>query len=142
MSKNVDIVSVVAERIKSSALGEIIDDADLYDIVKVGIEKAFFEKREVKDGWNSKYLPPLIVETLQAALKDALKPHVDKYIAENGEAIAKHMQGVVESGFINVAERLMAARIADVMRPALQAMTQTINDDRARNGMQPLSLFF
>lgn len=138
--KNVNLVDVVADRIKGSALGELIDDADLYDIVKQGIEKAFFEKRAVTEGWNTKHLPPLITETIQAAFKDALRPHIDRYIAEHAEDIAAHLKAATERGFISVGEELAAAKTRAAIAPVFNETMRLLKLRRpnADNGHRPV----
>lgn len=63
--KNETIVDRVVDRLKTQPLGDLIQEEDLYDIIKDAIPKAFFEKRTqvVGSGYSSKTVDrePVIV---------------------------------------------------------------------------------
>ena len=142
MAGNVNLVDIVSERIKTTPIGELIKEEDLYDIVKQGIERAFFTKREVKQGYHTHELPPLIIETLQVALKDAMKAPVEKWIAENNAMLLERMRDCIDSGIVNAAEALIEAKVRNAMRQPLQAMMDAINHERSSHGLPPLAVYF
>lgn len=47
-SRNTNLINLVAERIKNQPIGELIKEEDLYDIVKVAMDKAFNTKVKVR----------------------------------------------------------------------------------------------
>lgn len=141
---NVNLVDVVADRIKTSPLGELIKEEDLYDIVKSGIERAFFTDR-AKPGrgpYSSETIPPLIIDVIRDCMRDAMRPHVDRWVAENAEQFTAVMKKVVDDGIVRTAEKIMAERASHIMRPAMELLVQAINEDRTRQGLPTLAIYF
>lgn len=142
-STNINLVDLIAERIKSSPLGDLITEADLYDVVSQGIERAFFTSRVENAGsYPSKTLPPLIVEVMQAALKDAMKDAANKWVIENSEKLANQMKKVMDDGIVKTADAIMEARVREAQRPTMQAVVTAINGEREKLGLAQLSVFF
>lgn len=141
---NVNLVDVVADRIKTSPLGELIKEEDLYDIVKSGIERAFFTDR-AKPGrgpYSSETISPLIIEVIRDCMRDAMRPHVDRWVAENAETFTAAMKRVIDDGIVGAAEKIMAERASHTLKPALTMVMQAINEDRARQGLTTLPVYF
>lgn len=140
-SPNVNMVDLVADRIKRSALGELITEEDLYEVVKQGIERAFFKERVDKSGYNHRTLPPLIVETVEAALKKQVAAAVDKWAVEHADKIAPIVQAAAEKGLMQYAETMMTARVQEHMKPVLREFAQSINQERERAGLPRLDFW-
>jgi hypothetical protein len=141
---NVNLVDVVAGRIKTSPLGDLIKEEDLYDIVKSGIERAFFSDRARpgRGPYSSETIPPLIIEIIRDSMRDAMRPHVDRWVAENADVFTATIKKVVDDGIVGAAEKIRAERTKLAMGPALQLMVQVINDDRTRQGLPTLPVYF
>lgn len=138
---NVNMIDLVAERIKESALGELIKEEDLYDIVKEGIERAFFKDREKHDGYRSQRIEPLIVEIVRDAMKAHVEDMVRRWVAENSEALHEHMTKVMDKGIVQYAEQVIEARVHVAQRPALQSMLDALNQERRDQGLPDLPVF-
>lgn len=140
---NVNLVDVVAERIKTSPIGELIKEEDLYDIVKQGIERAFFKEREKQtSSWNRETLPPLIIEVIREVLRDSLKPHVARWMAENADTFGEAMKKVVDNGIVGAAEKIMAERSREAAKPMFESMMAALNAERQQQGLPPLPVYF
>ncbi len=145
MSKagNINLVDLVAERIKGSPLGDLITEADLYDIVSQGIERAFFTSRVENAGsYHSKTLPPLIVDVMQAALKSAMQDAVNKWVIQNSDKLSAQMKKVLDDGIVKTAEAIMDARVRETQRPAMMAVVGAINEERQKLGLPTIAAYF
>lgn len=141
--KNETIVDRVVERIKKQPLGDLIQEEDLFDIIKEAIPKAFFEKRyEKKPGYNAGMteLEPVIVQALREALETNVKEWVRDWTKENGELVAEYWKKVMDENLLKYVQRLQDERATMQVKEALQVMIQSINHDRTSRGMPMLYL--
>lgn len=146
MSKNIDLVASVAERLKLSPIGDLVTEDDLREIVKDAIQKTFFEERitRTNDGWrnNDVRKPPLIVEVMGEVLKDAAAGHVKAWLDENPDVVIGYWKKVMDIGLIKYVEDMVAAKSTENLRTIMQAYTNTINQDRISRGLPALPAFF
>jgi hypothetical protein len=80
-SVNMNMEEKLVQKLKESPWGDLIDDDSLTDLVKSAIEKAFFQERKISHGsWNTKELPPLLVEVATEKFKEIIKEKTDKIL--------------------------------------------------------------
>jgi len=142
MAQNISIVDRVVERIKTSPVGDLITDEDLYDIVKDAIERAFFTDRYVKDSAYSpeRRLPPLIVDAVKESLSEQVAKHVKTFFAANADRYVELMNQTIENGIVKVADRIVQERASKDVSNALMAVVGAINKERDKAGLPYLNL--
>lgn len=142
--KNETIVDRVVERIKKQPLGDLIQEEDLYDIIKEAVPKAFFQERYVQEGsgYNSKQvkLEPVIVQALREALEANVKEWVRNWTKENGEIVVEYWSKVMDENLLKYVQKLQDERATMQVKEALAGMIQAINHDRTARGMSMLYL--
>lgn len=78
MSSNMDLAAKLAERIRTSDLGEWIDEDDLREIGKEALKLAFL--KDTKDGYGHTTTPSLLVRTMEETFREqvieVMKPAV------------------------------------------------------------------
>lgn len=136
-SENMTLAERLAQKIKASPLGELLDEDDLGEICKRAIEEAFFKPREERDRYNSvTRLEPRILAEARTASKEAMAPiftAAAKDLAENPafrELLAQAAIGLIPDMMMN-AGRLAAQEGA--MKGARDAIEQV--QQMARNGV-------
>lgn len=67
------------DRIKES-IGELITDAELSELVKRGIDQAFFTERTENNGWNTTKVPSLMSSIVKDLMKERVCAEVEKVI--------------------------------------------------------------
>ena len=86
-SANMTVADRLAQRLKESDMGSLMDEDSVIEIAREAIRKAFFEERIVRDGYSDRRVEPLAVSTarttFEAAMKEAIKPVVDELIAND-----------------------------------------------------------
>lgn len=90
----------IIQKVKES-IGEFITDDELKELVKEGIQKAFFEQRKVQERtWNSdeKIIPSLFVEIIQNLLKEDVTEKIKEWLKEHPEEVNKTIQETLEKG--------------------------------------------
>lgn len=138
---NVNIVDLVVERIKNDPIGGIIKEEDLYDIVKQGIEKTFFSERKDPNSspYNQKWLPPLIVSTLEKSIAAHVAKAVDRWVAENADTVLlPKLQKALDDGIVQAAENVLHARAREAAAPLVQVLVGAINEQRRTAGLPEL----
>lgn len=120
------VADKLAERIKSSELGALIDGEDLDRIARDAIERAFFQQRYTGNSYNRQELPPLLVEMAQeqfrATIAERLKPVIDDLL-KNDQFTTMLLQAI--SANIPLAARDCAQSI---MYGAVQIATDQFNN--------------
>lgn len=69
----------LAQRLKESELGMLIDEDGLTDLIKAAIQKAFFEPQGA--GYDRDRKPALLVQMAEAQFREDMKKHVSKVLA-------------------------------------------------------------
>jgi hypothetical protein len=142
--KNETIVDRVVDRLKTQPLGDLIQEEDLYDIIKQAIPKAFFEKRTqiIGSGYSAKTedREPVIVEALRDALEANVKTWVADWTVENAEVVADYWRKVMDENLMAYVNKLQDQRATADVRAALSTMLGTINEDRISKGMGAIYL--
>ncbi len=131
------VADKLAEKIKNSELGALIDADDLDRIATAAIHKAFFEPRVNPDRYASGQMSPLIVEMATAQfrdiIKERLKPTVEALVASE-EFTAMVLQAVS----LNIPQAARECAQA-VMYGAVTIATDEFNNslpDKLRNVVQ------
>lgn len=90
MTSNSDRMTVaerLAQRLKNSEMGTLMDEDTITALSQDAIKLAFFQPREVSEGYNRKTLPPLVAEYAIAAFKEhmkkAIEPVVDTLVSSD-----------------------------------------------------------
>lgn len=65
------------EKIKES-IGEMMSSEDLQKIIEKGIEKAFFQQTEIKDGYNTRYKDSFLIEHIKLNLDKLVAREIAK----------------------------------------------------------------
>lgn len=139
---NINLVAVLADRIKASELGQLVKEDDLYEITKQAIEKAFFEDRIVpKDQWSTKKLPPLIVEItvehirndVHLIAKDWFARQPEEWNAKVRDAVARELNAMraEEIGKV-IAKEILGTAIETLTRDIQNRVAQLILDNNLR----------
>ena len=95
---NRKIEDSIVDKLKASAIGEFIDEGDLYDICKRAIDRAFFFERTVQDGsYRTKQLPAPIVEMAKETFTEQFRLLAEPIIADllKDEAFVKSLIDVM-----------------------------------------------
>lgn len=93
-----DFQAKIQDRIRA-AVGELMPDAVLSNIIAKGIEKAFFEKIDIADRWGSKtYEDPWFVRFIRTEMEKAVREAIDKWLNDNRDKVQAAMQQVVDEG--------------------------------------------
>lgn len=109
----------LAQRLKDSELGTFFEDDDLTEIVSRAVERAFFKGREEGTSYNSKRLPPIIVEMAEETFRTAMKEYVNAAAAEL----------VKKPEFQEMAAQYMLMALPQVLRDSVNGMVfQTVTN--------------
>lgn len=137
--KNETIVDRVVDRLKTQPLGDLIQEEDLYDIIKQAIPRAFFEKRTqvVGSGYSSKTVDrePVIVEALRDALEASVRQYITDWTVENAEVVGDYWREVMDANLLTYVNKLQDQRATADVREALSVLLGKINHERAQRGM-------
>ena len=137
--KNETIVDRVVDRLKTQPLGDLIQEEDLYDIIKQAIPKAFFEKRTqiVGSGYSAKTVErePVIVEALRDALEASVRQYITDWTVENAEVVGDYWREVMDANLLTYVQKLQDQHATADVREALSVLLGKINHERAQRGM-------
>lgn len=137
--KNETIVDRVVDRLKTQPLGDLIQEEDLYDIIKQAIPRAFFEKRTqvVGSGYSSKTVDrePVIVEALRDALEASVRQYITDWTVENAEVVGDYWREVMDANLLTYVQKLQDQHATADVREALSVLLGKINHERAQRGM-------
>ena len=137
--KNETIVDRVVDRLKTQPLGDLIQEEDLYDIIKQAIPKAFFEKRTqvVGSGYTAKTVErePVIVEALRDALEASVRQYITDWTVENAEVVGDYWREVMDANLLTYVQKLQDQHATADVREALSVLLGKINHERAQRGM-------
>lgn len=137
--KNETIVDRVVDRLKTQPLGDLIQEEDLYDIIKQAIPKAFFEKRTqiLGSGYTAKTVErePVIVEALRDALEASVRQYITDWTVENAEVVGDYWREVMDANLLTYVQKLQDQRASADVREALATLLGKINHERAQRGM-------
>lgn len=134
-SENMNLSERLAQKIKASPLGELLDEDDLGEICKRAIEEAFFKPREERDRYNSvARFEPLIIEEARKAYREAMVPIFQtaaKELAETPafrELLAQAAIGLIPDMMMNVGRQALmegASRGAQMAIEQVQQMARS-----------------
>lgn len=137
--KNETIVDRVVDRLKTQPLGDLIQEEDLYDIIKQAIPKAFFEKRTqvIGSGYSAKTVgrEPVIVEALRDALEASVRQYITDWTVENAEVVGDYWREVMDANLLTYVQKLQDQHATADVREALSVLLGKINHERAQRGM-------
>ena len=137
--KNETIVDRVVDRLKTQPLGDLIQEEDLYDIIKQAIPKAFFEKRTqvLGSGYTAKTVErePVIVEALRDVLEASVRQYITDWTVENAEVVGDYWREVMDANLLTYVQKLQDQRASADVREALATLLGKINHERAQRGM-------
>ena len=137
--KNETIVDRVVDRLKTQPLGDLIQEEDLYDIIKDAIPKAFFEKRTqvIGSGYSAKTVDrePVIVEALRDALEASVRQYITDWTVENAEVVGDYWREVMDANLLTYVQKLQDQHATADVREALSVLLGNINHERAQRGM-------
>ena len=85
------------DRIRES-IGELMSDDDLQKILDRSIEELLFKHREVKDGWQTKFKPPLMHELVLDHLQPKVTTAIREWIEENPDKVQEALDKALEEG--------------------------------------------
>lgn len=137
--KNETIVDRVVDRLKTQPLGDLIQEEDLYDIIKQAIPRAFFEKRTqvVGSRYTAKTVDrePVIVEALRDALEASVRQYITDWTVENAEVVGDYWREVMDANLLTYVQKLQDQHATADVREALSVLLGKINHERAQRGM-------
>lgn len=134
---NMTIVDRVVERIKEQPIGDLIQEEDLYDIIKEAIPKAFFERQVIKDsyGRESGSKEPAIVETLRELLKDNVTAAVKEWMTENSDQVMEYWKKVMDEGLLAYVQKIQDEQATSHIRSMMSSWVSQINNERSKMGL-------
>lgn len=140
--KNITIVDRVVERIKLQPIGDLIQEEDLYDIIKEAIPKAFFERQVTKDsyGRESSTKDPVIVEVMRELLKDNAAKAVKDWMTENSEQVIDYWKQVMDNGLVTYVQKIQNQEANRHIESMLFNLIGNINQERSRMGMSHINM--
>lgn len=140
--KNITIVDRVVERIKLQPIGDLIQEEDLYDIIKEAIPKAFFERQVTKDsyGHESSTKDPVIVEVMRELLKDNAAKAVKDWMTENSEQVIDYWKQVMDNGLVTYVQKIQNQEANRHIESMLFNLIGNINQERSRMGMSHINM--
>lgn len=141
---NESIVDRVVERLKKQPLGDLLQEADLHDIVKAAIPKVFFEPVTITpaDNWRSAQKgDPLIVTIMRDLMKEQAKAAVEKWLLENQELMIQTWKGVFDKGLYTYVEALQDGKARASIQEVLRPMIEDLNRSRQAAGLPPIRYF-
>lgn len=84
ITSQTSVADRLAEKLRASDFGELMDEDALTAIARDAIDRAFFQPRRKGDGFHRSELPPLVVELAQksfeAAIGERAKVLVDEIV--------------------------------------------------------------
>lgn len=143
MTANIDMVARIAERLKTGAVGDLLTEDDLRDIVGRAITEAFFKPRKDPSAtiYNSRSdLPPLIHEVVVEALKKQVDAEVQRWFARNADKVTTLWREIMDKGIEKYVYDIKAATIQAQMRDALRPYIDEINNMRGSQGLPYINL--
>jgi hypothetical protein len=136
---SINLADKIAERLKNSELGEYVDEADLYDIVRAGIEKVLFEPRDevLGHGYSQQTItkPPRIQEVVAEQVEKVLTTHVQIALAKHTQEILDLAQPMIERRISLGFEAVVNARTKNMIDAAVNGLVTAINNDRRNAGL-------
>lgn len=135
-SENMTLAERLAQKLKASPMGELLDEDDLGELCKRAIEDAFFKPRVVKDGYRVETLEPAILSEARGLFKAAMEPLIKKAaedLAEKPEfrdLLAQAAIAVLPDMMLNFARTTISEAS---MRGANEAVARV--NEMARTGM-------
>jgi hypothetical protein len=116
-SANMTTAERLAQKIKDSPLGALLDEDDLTTIAADAIKKAFFQSYEVKEGYNTVMRQPRVIDMVKEAFHDQvsvkMQPAIDALATD--EEFAKIVHAAVMAQIPIVAEKLATGMISRAM---------------------------
>ena len=88
------------ERIKDS-IGELMSDEELKKLVHKSLDQVFFQSTQVKDGWHTKEVPPLLNGIIKELLTPQVREAVIEYIDKHPDEIQKAVKDALSVGMGN-----------------------------------------
>jgi len=83
---NASIANRLAEKIKNSPFGELIDDEDMYDLVKTALFEAFFTpSKKTGEYGRITETPPLVVEVAREVLAEEMRAYTKDWLAKQDD---------------------------------------------------------
>lgn len=137
-SANMNISERLAQRVKESELGALIDEDDLGALCRQAIERAFFEERVDPGSYVNRKLPPLILEIAEEAFKDKIEARVEELVAEltKTEAFRKVVIEAMVATVCNVATTVAPRVISGAVTEELQEQVGAMQDSMLSAGLR------
>lgn len=111
------------ERIRS-AMGDLLPDSVLAEIVKRGVEDAFFKPTTtvVSGSWNNdkRVEPPWTVTFVRAECEKRVAAAVEKWVADNPARIEELVREALSTGLASAALRALDS----LLRPGFESVQQ------------------
>ena len=135
-SENMTMAERLAQKLKTSPMGELLDEDDLARVCKDAIQRAFFEKRTVKDGYHERTLEPAIVEMARDLFKDAMMPVVEAGVKEMAES-DEFRRAIMEVAIAAIPDLMMNLGRRAVSEAALAGANLAVErvQEGLRNGL-------
>lgn len=135
-SENMSMAERLAQKLKTSPMGELLDEDDLARVCKDAIKRAFFEKRTVRDGYHERTLEPAIVEMARDLFKEAMKPVVEAGVKEMA-ASEEFRRAIMEVAIAAIPDLMMNIGRRAVSEAAVAGANIAVErvQEGLRNGM-------
>jgi hypothetical protein len=141
IANTTSVADRLAEKLKGSDFGQLMDEDALAKIAKDAIERAFFQERPSEDRYNNVRRVPLIVEMAVQQFKTEIEAQMTPIVAEIAksqefhEALSKAAILQMPSAIQSLAYRMVsetfqnsAHESADALAAALGAKLQTMRN--------------
>lgn len=118
------------EQIKSQ-MGDLLTEKELKDILEKSIQKAFFEPRVKKTGYNTTEEEPLFVEMIIAELKPLMAKGANQWLKDNQDKVDVILKEQIGEN----AAQFMANAFSAMMYQPMQNMVWDLQSKLSGNGI-------
>lgn len=129
-------IDTLTERLKGSALGELIKEEDLHDIAKQAMQKVLFDARTSSslDSYgrvqHSSVKDSIIVEHMKIALHDRLQDWMFEYLASREEEMKQTFIDLLQEQLGKLTpEMLVSVLLQSVLEKPLETFRMNIESD-------------
>lgn len=136
-SENMTLAERLAQKLKSSSMGELLDEDDLGEICKRAIEEAFFKPHEVRDSYNRvERREPLILGEARAIFRASMTPLIQK-AAEDLVADPQFKALLLETAIAQIPQAMLEAGRGMITTAAMTGANDAVQraSELARSGM-------
>ena len=109
-------------RVRES-MGDLMTDDELKKIVDAAMQRAFFEPREVRDGYHTRTEQPYFVALIQKEMQSEVQKQISAWIANHPEEIKKVLDEVIAKGIFGMMVQHFEQKTSWPLQQMVQQLT-------------------